>query len=73
MRGRMRESADGSVVDPAAIRYTAERLHMESEIMKQQRLSLQERRALGMPTHTKADFQEVYGGEPAVRRTHVPT
>ena len=30
----VRESADGSVVDPLAIRYTAERLHADSEIMK---------------------------------------
>ena len=41
-------SIDGSVVDPAAVRFTAERLHVESEILKQQRLSMQERRAIGL-------------------------
>ena len=46
----LREAADGSVVDPAAVRYTAEKLHMESEVLKQQRLSMQEKRAWGLPS-----------------------
>ena len=50
----VRESVDGSVVDPSAVRYPAEKLQMESEILKQQRLSLQEPRALGLPSHDKA-------------------
>ena len=45
----MREAADGSVVDLAAVRYTAERLHVESEALKQQRHLQQERRAWGLP------------------------
>jgi hypothetical protein len=44
----VKESIDGSVVDPAAVRFTAEHLHVESEILKQQRLSMQERRAIGL-------------------------
>ena len=49
----VRGSVHGSVVDPSAVRYTAEKLHMESDIPKQQRLSLQERRALGLPSYDK--------------------
>ena len=45
----VRESQDGSVVDPASVRWVSERLHVESEILKQQRLSQQERRAIGLP------------------------
>ena len=65
----VRESVDGSVVDPSAVRYTAEKLHMESEILKQQRLSLQERRALGLPSHDNTrqlpDVDEKDGGADA--------
>ena len=43
----VRESADGSVVDPAAVRCTTERLHTEADVLKQQRLSQPERRAWG--------------------------
>ena len=50
----IREAADGSVIDPAVVRYTAERLHAESEVLKQQRLSQAERRAIGLPVQTTA-------------------
>ena len=50
----LREAADGSVIDPAVVRYTAERLHAESEVLKHQRLSQQERRAIGLPSDQRA-------------------
>ena len=45
----VRESAGGSVVHPVALRYTAERVHMEANVLKQQRFP-RERRAWGLPT-----------------------
>ena len=50
----LREATDGSVIDPALVRYTAERLHADSEILRKQRLSGQERRAAGLPLGQQA-------------------
>ena len=55
--------AHGSVIDSAVVRYTAERLHAESEVLKQQRLSQQERRAIGLPFGQRATTHGEEDGE----------
>ena len=41
------DAADGTIIDPANVKYTAERLHAESEVAKQSRLARAEKAARG--------------------------